>query len=147
MIVNKLYIGYSHLVILAKLWRIQATHTDQWVCRHFFKYWQTVVNLIDEDYVCFIQCVDVHFGIPSSHSAMMALQGFSLWLAMVLTRQAPLHQTTCKMTTLKRFAPPKPGLLSACHAVFMHGHVERELSLRTVSQPSTLNLKQCGLQT
>lgn len=73
-----------------------------------------------------------HTDIPSSltHTHTQNRQGFSPWLATVLMWQAFPDQTACTMKSLKRLSQT-PGLLPACHAVFMHWHVEWETSLRT----------------
>ncbi len=54
---------------------------------------------------------------------------------MVLMWRAFPYQITFTLKSLKRLSQ-SPGLLSACHAVFMHWHVEWETSLRTPSHSS-----------
>lgn len=76
-----------------------------------------------------------HTDIPSSNTHT-SLWGFSPWLATVLMWQAFPYQTTCTMKSLKRLSQ-NPGLLSACHAVFMHWHVEWETSFRTTIHSSS----------
>lgn len=86
-----------------------------------------------------------HLGIPSSH-AHMRLLGFLPWLVIVL-KDKLLSIKPLVWGQVWRDFPKSFGLFSACRAVFMHGHVEWETSLRTNPPPSTLKLKLCELQT